>query len=146
MLAEITLAGGFTSFEGGGISYNIPYSKNVSLEKTITDWMYVDRLVGLYEEKGVSINREPFGPLTGTLVPPFVSHCVAIIEALLAAEQGVKNITVGYGQCGNLIQDVAAIQTLKSLTEEYLHKFGFYDVNVTTVLHQWMGVFPQDAA
>ena len=146
LLAEITLAGGFTSFEGGGISYNIPYSKNVSLEKTITDWMYVDRLVGLYEEKGVSINREPFGPLTGTLVPPFVSHCVAIIEALLAAEQGVKNITVGYGQCGNLIQDVAAIQTLKSLTEEYLHKFGFYDVNVTTVLHQWMGGFPQDEA
>lgn len=146
LLAEITLAGGFTSFEGGGISYNIPYSKNVSLEKTITDWMYVDRLVGLYEEKGVSINREPFGPLTGTLVPPFVSHCVAIIEALLAAEQGVKNITVGYGQCGNLIQDVAAIQTLKSLTKEYLHKFGFYDVNVTTVLHQWMGGFPQDEA
>ncbi len=146
LLAEITLAGGFTSFEGGGISYNIPYSKNVSLEKTITDWMYVDRLVGMYEEAGVSINREPFGPLTGTLVPPFVSHCVAIIEALLAAEQGVKNITVGYGQCGNLIQDVAAIQTLQSLTEEYLAKFGFNDVKVTTVLHQWMGGFPQDEA
>lgn len=27
LLAEITLAGGFTSFEGGGISYNIPYSR-----------------------------------------------------------------------------------------------------------------------
>lgn len=146
LLAEITLAGGFTSFEGGGISYNIPYSKNVSLEKTITDWMYVDRLVGLYEEAGVQINREPFGPLTGTLVPPFISHCVAIIEALLAAEQGVRNVTVGYGQCGNLIQDVAAIQTLQSLTEEYLHKFGFHDVTVTTVLHQWMGGFPQDEA
>jgi len=46
LLAEITLAGGFTSFEGGGISYNIPYGKNNSLEKTITDWQYVDRLVG----------------------------------------------------------------------------------------------------
>lgn len=146
LLAEITLAGGFTSFEGGGISYNIPYSKNVSLERTITDWMYVDRLVGLYEEAGVPINREPFGPLTGTLVPPFISHSVAILEALLAAEQGVKNITVGYGQCGNLIQDVAAIQTLQSLTEEYLRRFGYNDVVVTTVLHQWMGGFPQDEA
>ena len=28
---------------------------------------------GYYEENGVSINREPFGPLTGTLVPPFIS-------------------------------------------------------------------------
>lgn len=146
LLAEITLAAGFTSFEGGGISYNIPYSKNVSLEQTIRDWMYCDRLTGLYEEAGVPINREPFGPLTGTLVPPFISHSVAIIEALLAAEQGVKNITVGYGQCGNLIQDVAAIQTLKQLTEEYLERFGYKDCTVTTVLHQWMGGFPQDEA
>lgn len=144
LLAEITIAGGFTSFEGGGISYNIPYSKNIPLDKTIYDWQYVDRLMGIYEEAGISINREPFGPLTGTLVPPCISHSVAIIESLLAAEQGVKNITVGYGQCGNLIQDVAAISTIKTLTEEYLEKFGYEDVVVTTVLHQWMGGFPQD--
>ncbi|MCT4596967.1 MAG: methylaspartate mutase subunit E [Vallitalea sp.] len=146
LLTEITIAGGFTSYEGGGISYNIPYSKNIPLDKTIYDWQYVDRLIGLYEEAGISINREPFGPLTGTLVPPCISHSVAIIESLLAAEQGVKNITVGYGQCGNLVQDVAAISTLETLTEEYLRKFGYDDVIVTTVLHQWMGGFPQDEA
>ncbi|WP_312643439.1 methylaspartate mutase subunit E [Hydrogenoanaerobacterium sp.] len=146
LLAEIGFAGGFTSYEGGGISYNIPYAKSVLLEKTILDWQYCDRLTGLYEEAGISINREPFGPLTGTLVPPCISHAVAIIESLLAAEQGVKNITVGYGQCGNLVQDVAAIRTLEELTEEYLHKYGYHDVVVTTVLHQWMGGFPQDEA
>lgn len=146
LLTEISYAGGFTSYEGGGISYNIPYAKNVSLEKTIRDWQYVDRLTGIYEEAGISINREPFGPLTGTLVPPCISHAVAIIESLLAAEQGVKNITVGYGQCGNLLQDVAAIQTLQALTDEYLQKSGHSDVEVTTVLHQWMGGFPQDEA
>lgn len=146
LLAEVTLAGGFTSYEGGGISYNIPYAKNNSLEKTIYDWQYVDRLIGIYEEAGVSINREPFGPLTGTLVPPCISHAVAIIESVLAAEQGVKNITVGYGQCGNLLQDVAAIRTLELLTEEYLKSLGYADVMVTTVLHQWMGGFPQDEA
>ena len=146
LLAEITLAVGFTSYEGGGISYNIPYAKNVSLEQTIRDWMYVDRLCGWYEEQGISINREPFGPLTGTLVPPCVSHAVAVIEALLAAEQGVKSISVGYGQLGNLVQDVAAIRTLEALTEEYLRRFGYEDVTVTTVFHQWMGGFPQDEA
>ena len=146
LLTEITYAGGFTSYEGGGISYNLPYCKSVPLERTILDWQYVDRLTGLYEENGVSINREPYGPLTGTLVPPCMSHAVAIIEALLAAEQGVKNITVGYGQCGNLVQDVAAIQTLQELTEEYLKKYGYGDVTVTTVLHQWMGGFPADEA
>ena len=146
LLTEITYAGGFTSYEGGGISYNLPYCKNVPMERTIRDWQYVDRLTGLYEEMGVSINREPYGPLTGTLVPPFVSHAAAIIEALLAAEQGVKNITVGYGQCGNLIQDIAAIRTLEELTDEYLLKYGYSDVIVTTVLHQWMGGFPADEA
>ena len=146
LLAEISVAGGFTSYEGGGISYNIPYSKNHSLEKTITDWQYVDRLMGIYGEAGVIINREPFGPLTGTLVPPCISHAVAVIEAILAAEQGVRDITVGYGQCGNLIQDVAAIRSLTALTEEYLRKFGYEGVNVTTVFHQWMGGFPQDEA
>ena len=146
LLTEITYAGGFTSYEGGGISYNLPYCKNIPIERTIRDWQYVDRLTGLYEEMGVSINREPYGPLTGTLVPPCVSHAVAIVEACLAAEQGVKNITVGYGQCGNLVQDIAAIQTLQDLTDEYLAKYGYSDVEVTTVLHQWMGGFPADEA
>jgi methylaspartate mutase epsilon subunit len=146
LLTELSIAGGFTSYEGGGISYNIPYSKNHSLEKTIAHWQYADRLIGKYEEAGVSINREPFGPLTGTLIAPCISNSVAVIESLLAATQGVKDLTVGYGQCGNLIQDVAAIKALNILTREYLDKFGFTDVRVTTVFHQWMGGFPQDEA
>ncbi len=146
LLSEIIHASGWTSNEGGGISYNIPYAKNISLEDTLRYWQYCDRLVGLYAEEGIEINREPFGPLTGTLVPPSISHTVAIIEAILAAEQGVKNITVGYGQCGNLTQDVAALQTLESLTNYYLKLFGYDDVFVTTVLHQWMGGFPSDEA
>ncbi|MBU3146465.1 methylaspartate mutase subunit E [Clostridium sp. CF012] len=146
LLAEITHASGWTSNEGGGISYNIPYAKNATLGKTILDWQYCDRLVGFYEEQGISINREPFGPLTGTLVPPSTSNAIAIIESLLAAEQGVKNLTVGYGQCGNLIQDVAAIRALEEQCDEYLKAAGYKDIYLTTVLHQWMGGFPADEA
>ncbi|MGK0468721.1 methylaspartate mutase subunit E [Clostridium sp.] len=146
LLAEITHASGWTSNEGGGISYNIPYAKNATLTKTILDWQYCDRLVGFYEENGISINREPFGPLTGTLVPPSTSNAIAIIESLLAAEQGVKNLTVGYGQCGNLIQDVAAIRALEEQCDEYLKASGYKDVYLTTVMHQWMGGFPADEA
>jgi methylaspartate mutase epsilon subunit len=146
LLSEIIHAAGWTSNEGGGLSYNIPYAKSVSIEKSLLDWQYCDRLVGFYGEQGVSINREPFGPLTGTLVPPSTSNAVAIIETLLAAEQGVKNITVGYGQCGNLIQDVAAIRSLEEQTYEYLKNYGYNDVYITTVFHQWMGGFPQDEA
>jgi len=145
LLSEIIHAAGWTSNEGGGISYNLPYAKNVSLADSIYYWQYCDRLVGYYEDHGIHINREPFGPLTGTLVPPSIAITIGIIEAMLAAEQGVRNITVGYGQCGNVLQDVAAIHMLQALTEEYLKKYG-YDVEVTTVFHQWMGGFPQDEA
>lgn len=146
LLTEISIAGGFTSYEGGGISYNVPYSKNHPIDKVIAHWQYTDRLVGMYEEAGVSINREPFGPLTGTLIPPCISNVVAVIEALLAATQGVKDLTVGYGQCGNLMQDVAAIRALDIMTRKYLDRFGFNDARITTVFHQWMGGFPQDEA
>ncbi|MGE5597805.1 MAG: methylaspartate mutase subunit E, partial [Bacteroidota bacterium] len=146
LLAEITLAGGFTAFEGGGISYNIPYAKDVPLERSLAAWQYVDRLVGRYAEEGIIINREPFGPLTGTMVIPCLSHAIGIIEGLLAAAQGVKSLSLGYGQCGNLVQDVAAILTLQELGEEYLKEAGYTDVSLTTVFHQWMGGFPQDKA
>lgn len=144
LLAEITLAAGFTDFEGGGISYNIPYAKDVPLERSLRHWQYVDRLCGLYAEHGSIITREMFGPLTGTLVPPFLSHTIGIIEALLAAEQGVKSIIIGYGQGGNLIQDTAAMHTLARLGRSYLDRYGYRDVLLTTVFHQWMGGFPQD--
>ncbi|EJH2657084.1 methylaspartate mutase subunit E [Salmonella enterica] len=144
LLAEIAMASGFTSYEGGGISYNIPYAKRVTLEKSIRDWQYCDRLMGMYEEHGIRINREPFGPLTGTLIPPFMSHAVAIIEGLLALEQGVKSITVGYGQVGCLTQDIAAIQSLRELSHEYFRNYGFDDYELSTVFHQWMGGFPED--
>jgi methylaspartate mutase epsilon subunit len=144
LLAEVIHAAGWTSNEGGAISYNVPYAKSISIEDSIKYWQYCDRLVGYYEERGVTINREPFGPLTGTLVPPSISNTIGIIEALLAAEQGVKNITVGYGMGGCLIQDVAAIRALQEQTDAYLKKYGYNDVVVTTVFHQWMGGFPQD--
>lgn len=144
LLAEITLAAGFTDFEGGGISYNVPYAKDVPIEQSLAYWQYVDRLCGIYAEQGFIINREMFGPLTGTLVPPCISHSIGIIEALLAAEQGVKSISIGYGQGGNLYQDTAALRTLARLGRKYLDRFGFQDVQLTTVFHQWMGGFPHD--
>ena len=146
LLGEITLAAGFSAYEGGGISYNIPYAKKVSLESSLRHWQYCDRLVGRYEEHGVRINREPFGPLSGTLVPPFVSHSVAIIEGLLALEQGCKCITLGYGQAGNIVQDIAAIRSLRELGHEFFRAAGFDDYSLSTVFHQWMGGFPENEA
>ncbi|MFC4448329.1 methylaspartate mutase subunit E [Halorussus aquaticus] len=142
LLAAVTFAGGFQSFEGGPISYNIPYTKEHELAETIEHWQFVDRLAGAYTERGVTINREPFGPLTGTLVPPSIAIAVGLVEGMLAATQGVRSVTLGYGQVGNLVQDIAALRALRELGEEYLPD----DVTVTTVFHEWMGGFPPDEA
>ncbi len=142
LLAAVTFAGGFQSFEGGPISYNIPYTNRHDLATTIEHWQFVDRLAGLYTEHGVRINREPFGPLTGTLVPPSIAITVMLIEGLLAATQGVRSLTLGYGQVGNVVQDVAALRALRHLGESYLPD----EVCVTTVFHEWMGGFPPDEA
>ncbi len=142
LLAAVTFAGGFQSFEGGPISYNIPYTKERDLAQTIEQWQYVDRLAGAYTERGVEINREPFGPLTGTLVPPSIAIAIGVVEGMLAATQGVRSITLGYGQVGNLVQDIAALRALRALGEEFLPN----TVTVTTVFHEWMGGFPPDEA
>ncbi len=142
LLAAITFAGGFQSFEGGPISYNIPYTKRQGLATTIEHWQYVDRLAGAYTERGVRINREPFGPLTGTLVPPSIAITVMLLEGMLATTQGVRSLTLGYGQVGNVVQDVAALRALRALGNECLPE----EVCVTTVFHEWMGGFPPDEA
>src|SRR5699024_8831668 len=50
----------------------------------------------------------------------------------------------GYGQCGNLVQDVAAIKALVEQAEEYFEKYNYNDIDLTTVFHQWLGGFSAD--
>jgi len=145
LLAEISYAGGVTSFEGGPISYNIPYFKAYPLDEAIRHWQYVDHLTGLYHARyGIVLDREFFGPLTGTLVPPSVAISIGILEAILAVQQGVRCVSLGYGEGGNRAQDVAAVRLLRSLTVEILRNLGHAGVQVNTVFHQYMAAFPND--
>jgi len=111
---------------------------------SLKNWQYVDRLIGYYAERGVIINREESGALTGTLVPPCISLSIGIIEALLAAEQGVVSMDISYGQGGNLLQDIAAIRCLNVLGDKWLKKMGYNDMVLTSKFDQWMGAFPYD--
>ncbi|MHC1720014.1 MAG: methylaspartate mutase subunit E [Clostridiaceae bacterium] len=133
---EVICASGGTSIAGGGISYNTPYESSISLEESLLDWQYCDRLVGFYNEMGIQINREMSVPPSSILIPPSMSNAVAIIEALMSAEQGVRNITIAQRQYGNLIQDVAAIKALKEQLEEYFSYFGYKDICISTAMRQ----------
>lgn len=145
ILVEMALASGFSSIEGGAISHNIPLSKSVNLEESIKNWKYVDRLVAFYEECGISIHRESNALLTATLVPPAISNSIQILEALLAMEQGVKNISLASVHYGNLIQDIASIEALKEDMKFYCEEFAFDDININTVFYQWVGGFNNNA-
>lgn len=145
LLAEISFAGGATSFEGGSICYNLPYYKNLPLEVSIRRWKYVDQLAGLYTSKyGVPIDREFFGTLTGTLIPPSLAICVCLIEMMLAIPEGVKSFSLGYAEQGNRIQDVAALRVMRKLSAEILRNLGCNDVQIETVFYQYMAAFPSD--
>lgn len=145
LLAEISYAGGVTSFEGGAICYNIPYYKDYPLDESISMWQYVDRLTAFYHEHfGVKLDREFFGTLTATLIPPSLAIVVNILEAVLAARQGVKCVSLGYAEQGNRTQDVAAIRTLRRLAAEVLGELGHGDVQINTVFHQYMAAFPEN--
>jgi methylaspartate mutase epsilon subunit len=144
ILAEVCFAGGMTDYNGGGICFNVVYSKNVPMAVSLKNWQYIDRLIGYYAERGVIINREESGALTGTLVPPCISISIGIIEALLAAEQGVEAMDISYGQGGNIIQDIAAIHSLNELGDEWMLKMGYDKMSLTSKFDQWMGAFPYD--
>lgn len=146
LLAEISYAGGVTAFEGGAICYNIPYYKRYPLDESLRRWQYVDRLTGLYFERfGIVLDREFFGTLTATLIPPSLAIAVNLIEAILAIRQGVKSVSLGYAEQGHRAQDIAAVRVMRKMAHEVVGNLGYKDVQVSTVFHQYMAAFPESA-
>jgi methylaspartate mutase epsilon subunit len=138
-LFAVAIASGITSFEGGGIGYNLPYSKDVPLDHSLEAWRQVDEACGALAADGVIIDRELFGTLTAVLVPPSVSLACTVLEGIAAQRAGVRCLSVAYPQQGEVAQDVAALRAIRGLAQKYLPD----GVEVYPVLHQFMGVFPR---
>ena len=145
LTVEISLASGHSSSSNGAMMSFWHYSKDLPLEICIRNAQYQYRLYGYYEERGVPILAEPSGGFSFS-TPYSLPHAGGIIDALLAAEQGAKNIVLSVFLQGNLAQDVAAITTLPRLGEEYLNRFGYKDVTVTVMSSCWGSIFPNDHA
>jgi methylaspartate mutase epsilon subunit len=143
VLVEVALLSGITEIEGGALTYLLPYARDYPLDKALFNWQYVDRLCAIVSKNKRIINRESFGPLTATMVPPFMVITIQLIELLLAAEQGVKSFSLSYGQTGSDIQDIAISNVMKKLAKKYLKRFNF-KLDIFIVYHQWMGAFPYE--
>lgn len=138
-LFAVAIASGITSFEGGGIGYNLPYCKDVPLPVSLDCWREVDAACGTLARAGVIVDRELFGTLTAVLVPPSLSLASTLLEAILAAREGVRCVSIAYPQGGAPAQDIAALRAIPRLARRYLPP----GVEVFPVLHQFMGVFPR---
>ena len=146
LTCEIGFAAGFTGYLGSGIAYTTSYTKDTSIAEGIRNYQYLDRLAVLYQEKGIDLHRRQPGFLTGTNVPPCIAIAVGVLDALLAAGQGVRNYGLELGQTLHLIQDAAAIQVCGELAHEYLAAAGFEDMFLPVTSLHWMGAWPQDEA
>jgi len=145
LVVEIALASGHTASSNGAMMSFWHYSKDMPLETCIRNAQYQYRLYGYYEERGVPILAEPSGGFSFS-TPYSIPHAGGIIDALLAAEQGAKNVVLSVFLQGNLAQDVAAITILPRLGEEYLNRLGYKDVTVTVMSSCWGSIFPSDHA
>ena len=146
LTCEIGFAAGYSGYLGSGIAYTTSYTKNMSIAEGIRNYQYLDRLAALYLEHGVELHRRQPGFLTGTNVPPSIAIVVGVLDALLAAGQGVRNYGLELGQTLHLIQDAAAIRVCGELAQEYLAAAGFDDMFTPVTSLHWMGAWPQDDA
>ncbi|MDD3324877.1 MAG: methylaspartate mutase [Sulfurospirillaceae bacterium] len=144
LLVETALGSGIFEIEGGPITYMLPYSKNFPLDKAFLYWKYVDKVCAKYSQLNEPINRESFGPLTATLVPPCVVIVIQIVEMLLSLEEGVKSFSVSFSQNGSMMQDIVTSNVIKKLSRFYADKLGYSDTVINLVYHQWMGAFPRN--
>ena len=145
LILEIGLAGGHTCTSSSPMMSFWHYSRNLPVETSIRNHQYMYRLIGLYEEAGVPIVSGIAGGFT-ILCPFSVIFAGAILDALIAAEQGTKNISFSIQLQGHMVQDVAANIVLTKLGEEYLNRLGYDDSIVTGNAGPWSGQFPADPA
>jgi len=145
LAAEIGFAGGFSDINGNVYSWGLTYNKNVSILSILKVQQYIARLIGHYADHGIIIaNEQGGGQGPGCFRVPCISISNTILGALISAGQGVKCVQTAYGQGRNLIQDIASLRVLRKLSEEYMRKLGFNDVDVYTIFHQWQGAFPEN--
>ena len=148
LLIETAIASGIFEIEGGPITYLLPYSKNFPLDKAFLYWKYVERVCANYSQLNEPINRESFGPLTATLVPPSITIVIQLLEMLLSLQEGVKSFSVSFSQQGSMTQDIVTGAVIRKLAKHYAAEIDCGDAAIHLVYHQWMGAFPmnKDAA
>jgi methylaspartate mutase epsilon subunit len=139
---EIAIAAGMTAsgmeiFPGFG-----SYSKNTTLEDAILNSQINNRSCGWYADRGVILSMDLHGWIPSATIPLTMNIVGQIIDALAAAEQGIKAVTPLIHYMGHMAQDLAWTRVSPKLVREYLDKYGYKDTIVTGKICQMIPLFP----
>ena len=114
---EVSLAAGFTCYTSHPLNEVTQHSKDCPPERKLQYSQYLDRLGAYYTEHGVPISACCAANYSGWDSPGYKVTTI-VLEGMLAATQGVKDIDAEMGLSLHLIQDVAALKVIRRLLGE----------------------------
>ena len=139
---EIALASGMTAAGKSSFLEFGSYEKKRTLEDCFAHSQYTNRLAGYYTERGSVITTDLHGFVPSGIFPLSVNIACIIIDALVAAEQGVKSVVPQMHCNGHLAQDIAWLRMAPRLMREFLDRFSYRDVVIPGVLGNQIPLFP----
>ncbi|MDR3363683.1 MAG: hypothetical protein LBS91_01850 [Clostridiales Family XIII bacterium] len=141
LASETALAAGWNACNCRSVTECMAHCKNIRLDEEIRINQYESRLAAIYHERGVPQSPHIACNLTGYDSCGFKSF-IMVAQALLGAEQGLKQIYLEFGINMNLVQDAAMMRVTKRLCEEYCKRFGYGDVLFIQNNNMFQGAFP----
>ena len=139
---EIALASGMTAAGKSSFLEFGSYEKKRTLEDCFEHSQYTDRLAGYYTERGAVITTDLHGFVPSGIFPLSVNIACIVVDALVAAEQGVRSMMPQAHLCGNMAQDIAWMRVIPRLMREYLDRSGYTDVAIPGTLANQIPLFP----
>ena len=139
---EIALASGMTAAGKSAFLEFGSYEKKRTLEDCMEHTQYTNRLAGYYTERGSIITTDLHGFVPSGVFPMSVNIACLIVDALMAAEQGVKSVVPQLHCNGHMAQDIAWMRVTPALMREYLDRFGYRDVVIPGSFANQTPLFP----
>jgi len=139
---EIALASGMTAAGKSAFLEFGSYEKKRTLEDCFEATTYTNRLAGYYTERGAIITTDLHGFVPSGVFPMSMNIACMVVDALMAAEQGVRSIMPQVHFNGNMAQDLAWAQVTPQILRRYLDRYGFSDVVIPGNLCNKTPLFP----
>jgi len=138
------MAAGVTHYSYN-ISLSLAQDSRAPLDRMVLFCQFLDRMLAYFQEKGIPLSKYPT-TLTAAPLPPGLSLAWLILDALMAAEQGVKYFEIFYPVNSCVMQDVAALSVAKDICDSYLKPRGHGDMHTYISSCTNVSAFPRDVS